>query len=404
MEIRKHFYNFMKKASIKSTLRSKFLWVHRWLGLISGLVVLIVALTGCLYVFEEECREIFQHKYLYVDAPAGAVKKPLHELSEAVRNQFPKEAITQIRFKEAPDAAVIYLTKNEKAISVDPYTAAIAGVRNMKTDFFSVILRIHLNLYLGEIGEQIVRWNVLIFFILCISGLIVWWPKQKKFFKQAVTIKWKTKNFKRLNWDLHSVLGFYALFVLLIISLTGLFWVFDWAKDTVRFVTQTPKTKEVKTLSVPVGGKTYLMEDAYYAAREMHPGAMQTFISTNLKDSLAPLRVLFRYPYTIVRKQNTIFFDKYSGKLLREDLHKNYTAYDKVARANYDFHTGRIRALGIGSKIIYFLASLFAASLPITGFLVWYGRSKKKKQAGRAAVISKPLVKTLTTRQEEVLV
>jgi uncharacterized iron-regulated membrane protein len=368
----------MVKKTRKDTLRSAFLWLHRWLGLVSGIVIVVVALTGTLYVFEEEGRDLFQRKYFYV-TPAATPRKPLQEISAVVKQQFPKETITQIRFREKADAAIVYHTKSEKAISVNPYTLQVVGTRNLKHDFFNTVLDIHLHLLMGKFGEQVVKWNVLIFFIMCISGLIIWWPRQKRFLKQAVTIKFKTKNRKRLNWDLHSVLGFYALFVLLIISFTGMFWVFDSVKSAVSKITGAPVTKNEKTVSTFVkGGSQYTVEAAYYAATEMEPGASQVFISSNPGDSLAPVRVLFRYPYTIVRKQNTFFFDKYSGQLLKADLFKNYTAYDNVSRSNYDFHTGRIRVLGIGSKIVYFLAGLFATSLPITGFLVWWGRRKKK--------------------------
>jgi uncharacterized iron-regulated membrane protein len=44
---------------------------------------------------------------------------------------------------------------------------------------------------------------------------------------------------------------------------------------------------------------------------------------------------------------------------------------------NYDIHVGSI--LGFPGKVLAFLASLIGASLPITGFLVWYGRKFKKK-------------------------
>ncbi len=373
-----------KQLSARQKLRASCLWLHRWLGLISGIVVFIVAITGCIYVFEEECRDIFQHKYLYVKESAISDKQSLAVLTPVVKKAYPVEIITQIRFKEKANAAILYYTKSEKVISVNPYTAQVIGTRNLNTDFFNWILHMHMDLHLGKAGKEIIRWNVLLFFILCITGLIIWWPKQKRFLKQAVTIKFKTKNRKRLNWDLHSVLGFYSLIVLLIISLTGLFWVFDWAKDSVRFATNSPKQQEQKPQSVPVDKLAFSMEQAYEKAKEMYPGAMQTFISSNPADDRAPVRVLFRYPYTLVRKQNSVFFDKYSGKILKEELFKNNTAYDKVARANFDFHTGRIRALGIGSKIIYFLVSLFAASLPVTGTLIWLGRRKKarKKDAG----------------------
>ncbi|HUC79941.1 MAG TPA: PepSY-associated TM helix domain-containing protein [Flavisolibacter sp.] len=360
-------------------IRKAFLLLHRWLGLTTGLVVFIVALTGCLYVFEEEWRELFHHKYLHVADTSGQ-RKTLTELTAAVKNAYPQEAITQVRFLEEKDAAFVFLTKNELAISVNPYTGEITGQRNMKKDFMNVVLDIHLDLLLGEAGKQIVRWNVLIFFVICITGLVLWWPKQKCFFKQAVSIKWRAKSWKRVNWDLHSVLGFYALAVLLIISLTGIFWVFDTAKNMVSLATGSPVWQAPKLKSTPAFlRKADPLDHAYAAAKFSHPGARQVLITVP-KDSVEPIRILFRYPYTIIRKQTTLWFDQYSLANMRTDAYQNYTRYEKVSRSIYDFHTGRIRALGIGSKIIYFLASLFAASLPVTGFLIWWGRNKNKKQ------------------------
>lgn len=368
-----------KELTARQRLRKNFLWLHRWLGIISGLVVFIVAITGCLYVFEKECRQIFQKKYYFV-TPQEAPKKSLTELQQAVVTQFPKDKITLIRFKEADNAAVLFNTKTRKLISVNPYTADVIGARNMENDFFNIVLRLHRTLMMGHTGEQIIKWNVLIFFILCISGLIIWWPKQKRFFKQAVRIKFRTKNWKRLNWDLHSVLGFYALLVLFIISLTGMFWVFDWVQNTVKFATRQPMAKkEGKIRSGAPQEKLFPLDSAYRQAAAMYPGATDVFIGAPA-DSEAPIRVNLQYPYTLVRKQNALFFDQYSGKLIKENLYKNYTAYDKVARSNYQLHTGDMPGIGIGMKIIYFLASLIAASLPITGLLVWLGRKKKVKK------------------------
>jgi len=44
--------------------------------------------------------------------------------------------------------------------------------------------------------------------------------------------------------------------------------------------------------------------------------------------------------------------------------------------ANYDIHVGAI--LGLPTKIIAFIVSLICASLPVTGFMIWWGRRKKK--------------------------
>jgi len=365
-----------RKKTVRQQIKVILHQVHLIGGLVSGIVVFIVGITGALFVFEEEGRELFQHKYYHV-TDEGRDRLPMGQLVDSFAAHYPKQKIASIRFKEKRDAAFVFYTK-DRLVSMNPYTGVVTGVRNPNTDFFMAVQKIHTELLLGKVGKQIVRWNVLIFFVMCISGLVIWWPKQKRFFKQATCINFKTKNWKRLNWDLHSVLGFYAVFVLLIISCTGLFWVFDTAKSVVGFITQSPvPNKEEKIKSKVMHDKRYSLDEAYRYASTGYPGATETFI-TPAADSTAPIRLLMRYPYTLVRKQNTLFFNQYTGKVLKQDLYANYTRYDKVARSNYDFHTGRIRALGMGSKIIYFLAALMAASLPVTGFMIWWGKRKKK--------------------------
>ncbi|TAE17375.1 MAG: PepSY domain-containing protein [Bacteroidetes bacterium] len=357
-------------------IKSQLLWLHRWLGIITGLVVFLVSLSGCIYVFEEELRATFQKDYLFVQ-PEGA-RKSVDQLLAIILTAHPKETITQLRFKEETNAAFIAITQSDKAISVNPYTGSILGVRNLKADLLTLTIQFHETLFLGDVGKEIIKWNVLIFFFLCITGLVLWWPKQKRFLRQALTIKWNAK-FKRVNWDLHSVLGFYALIILVLISATGIFWTFDNAKKLVSFATGAPITK-TKAPEVPKQTpRVYSWQAAYDYCKNTYPGAYQVFINQPPKPT-EPLRVLMRYPYQVVRKQNTIFFHPENGQVLRADLFANYTAYDKVMRSNFDFHTGRIPALGLFGKLLYFFASLIATSLPVTGFIIWWGRGAKKKK------------------------
>ncbi len=356
--------------------------MHLYLGLISGLVVVIVSLSGALYVFEEEGREICQHAYFHV-AKTGAEQLSLQQLTDTIKKYHPRETITNVSFKEKADAAYIISTKSRKLISINPYTGEIIGIREVKADFFNVVLDLHRTLLLGKTGKEIVKWNVLIFFVMCLSGLFLWWPKQKRFWARAMRINFKTKNWKRLNWDLHSVLGFYAVLVLVVIAFTGMFFAFDTVKDAIRLLTGQPlagkemKRKTMSPLTRQPDSKTGVADNAYRYMTRQYPGATETLILFPA-DNASPLRVTMRYDYRFVRKQNTLFVEPSTGKRIKEELYKNYTAYDKFARANYDLHTGRIRALGMGSKLLYFMAAMVAASLPVTGFLLWWGRKKKR--------------------------
>ena len=75
-------------------------------------------------------------------------------------------------------------------------------------------------------------------------------------------------------------------------------------------------------------------------------------------------------------------YDQYTGKSLKtvgswDSKFKDAKLADKIARMNYDIHVGAV--LGLPGKILAFFASLIAASLPVTGFVIWWGRRKKSK-------------------------
>jgi len=358
-------------------IKKNILFVHRWLGIISGLLVVFVALTGSLLAFEDEGRDYLEHAYYHVAEHAGQ-KRSLDQLVDTFRVYNPAIKINSIRFKEAPDAAVVFFTK-EKFVFIDPYTSRVRATVPMKSDFFYVVRMLHTQLMLGDAGKTIVHINVLLFFIICLSGLVMWWPKKWRFFRPAVSIKFDASR-KRINYDLHRALGFYALPILLIISFTGLFMASDITKSFISFITRSPipGREEGVLVTKPAGAGRpgYSLDSAYAYARSHYPGAQETFVVPATKET--PIRVALRYPYTIVRNQNTFYFNPWNGQLVKSELYADYNAYDKVSRSNYNLHTGKIGPLGLFSKILYCIVALIAASLPITGFCIWMGKRKKK--------------------------
>ena len=72
-------------------------------------------------------------------------------------------------------------------------------------------------------------------------------------------------------------------------------------------------------------------------------------------------------------------FDQYSGQLLNKKTYADKNNGEKIRSLNYAIHSGGI--LGLPGKILAFFASLISASLPVTGFYIWWGRNNKKKKA-----------------------
>ncbi|PWK20059.1 putative iron-regulated membrane protein [Arcicella aurantiaca] len=348
--------------------------IHLWLGLASGLIMFVVSITGALYAFQEEFDDFTKSEFLYVNDLANHSRLTPNVLLANFKKAYPKEKVSQIRIKTVPsNSAVLIITQKRKAIAMNPFTGKIHGEKRMDRDFMMIVVQLHINLLLGEVGEEIIKWNTLIFFVMLLSGFYLWFPSKKNQLKSAFKMKWNATK-KRINYDLHNVWGFYFLWILLPITFTGLFWVFESVPEAIYKLNGIPMTYKKKVSSIYNPDSPKVSLDSLFGVATSY-GA---YISANIqlpKDSVGTYRFVMRYPYQWVRQQNTFVFDQYKGTLLSQDLYKNYAIADKIRMSNFDLHTGRM--FGFGGKLLALLAGLFGASLPITGFYIWWGKRKK---------------------------
>ena len=348
--------------------------IHLWLGLASGLIVFIICITGFLYVFENEIREYTNKEYLHVSIE----QKPFIGLKKIVENYELLETnqkLTNIKINiEQPNAAIEISTRKRDTYYFNPYDGSLIHHRN--SDWLYIVLELHRNLLLGEMGKSIQGWSVIIFIAMLITGLVLWFPNQRRLLKQSLRIKWNAST-KRINYDLHQIFGFYAAFVLLIIAFTGIYFNYDTVKQAVNLITGTTLRKGDKATST-LQNASITMADRYHNIFERvnieYPGA--TSVSFSIRKT-GELRVRIIYPYKWARKHNTIFLDNSTGQILRTKLYKDNNLADRYEASNRDLHTGVF--FGIGGKIIWSLGSLIGASLPISGFLIWWNKRKTIK-------------------------
>ncbi|WP_262410566.1 PepSY-associated TM helix domain-containing protein [Flavobacterium johnsoniae] len=84
------------------------------------------------------------------------------------------------------------------------------------------------------------------------------------------------------------------------------------------------------------------------------------------------------YPHTLrYDHQSNYYFHPNDGKLIQSDPYHSKTLGLQVVEMNYGIHTGQI--LDLPGKIIAFTVSLIASALPVSGFVIWFGRRKKSK-------------------------
>lgn len=211
--------------------------LHLWLGLASGLVVFIVSVTGCLYAFQDEIQDATQ-SYRFVEAQNKAFLPP-SVLAKIAQKQLPNKQIHAVAFGSKTDAAAVEFFHYEPTyyygVYINPYTGKVLKVSNLNAGFFRFVLDGHYYLWLPPaIGQPVVASFTLVFVVMLVSGIVLWWPKNKSAAKQRFKFSWKnTTQWKRKNYDLHNILGFYASFIVLLLALTGLIWGFQWFASSV---------------------------------------------------------------------------------------------------------------------------------------------------------------------------
>jgi uncharacterized iron-regulated membrane protein len=362
-------------------------WLHLWLGISSGLVVMVVAITGSLLVFEDELEHLFQPSLYYVQVPANAEKIPLSVLAADVKRSYPDYRLNSIITEPEANRTVIFTVlkgKNVKsgkliAMAINPYTGQVIKAVDEKSRFFTVVLRLHRYLCMGETGKVITGMSCSIFVILIISGLVLWWPKRQNR-KQRFRVKWNASSFKRLNWDLHAVFGFYVNILLLFISLTGLVWSYKWVNNLIyySFDGSLKAIKAKVPANEPVKDSSLAYLDKVLTAtseRLTYPGTATIRFG---EDSLAMSVIKENTTASIDNVSDFLYFQKGTGKLVQERLYVNESKGTKARRLIYPIHTGRL--YGWPTKILALIASLTAATLPVSGLVIYLGRKKKKKK------------------------
>jgi uncharacterized iron-regulated membrane protein len=371
--------------------------IHLWLGLISGLFVLFLGITGCILAFEREI-EAFTKPYLVTDTESKSLVFA-SELKKIADKALPGKVAHSVSYEPGKSAEVVYFNAAPDyyyIVYLNPYTGEVLKVKDMDMDFFRIVVMGHYYLWLPpHIGQPIVATATLIFVILLITGLILWWPKNKAAGKKRFTIKWNAK-WKRLNYDLHNVLGFYITWVVIFIALTGLVMGFQWFASSVYWISSGGKHLTFYEESISDTSYASLrakgipaMDVLWLKARQERPGfkgAMEVHVPENNKSAI---EMAFNPDTELYWKTDYRYYDQYTYKEI--DVKHIYgkfegtTVADKILRMNYDIHVGAIG--GITTKIIAFFGSLIAASMPVTGVLIWWGRRKKQRSKAPSLLV-----------------
>ncbi|MEK6396926.1 MAG: PepSY-associated TM helix domain-containing protein, partial [Terriglobus sp.] len=215
--------------------------------------------------------------------------------------------------------------------------------------------------------------------LLTLSGLVLWWPGIRNW-KRGLGIKLNA-SWKRINYDLHSAIGFWTLLIVSIWSVSSIN--FAWPQQVGKLVNRVSSVASLQAPAVPVsppakGQKLLPLGQLIALGDSASPNAI--FYGVFLpRAPRTPLTVLMaRGEPGNFYKMDYVLVDPYRGKTVAV-WHRgiNPTLGSKFLAMLGPLHFGT--QWGIAVKIIWFLLGISLAVLSITGPIMYWNRILAKK-------------------------
>ena len=389
-------------------MKKIFAKIHLWLSLPLGIVLTVVCLSGAVLVFEGEITRALHPELYRVAAPADARPLRPSQLADRIGAQMPDSlhlVSLQLSARSDEPCMAAFRETGRKQLSVDPYTGNVNGWVESPA-FFGTVRKLHRWLLdpppsKGEksVGKAIVGVSTLGLVLILVSGLILWIPRRRKALRNRLKVSC-TYGRRRFWHDCHVSLGFYATLLLLVMALTGLTWSFGWyrtaAYELFGGTQQTVAAQEDLSWKVDSGNRQsrersggrnagrehggtqtetearpfdYAVWDAVLGELTAHCTAYKTIVLTQPAAQVAR--------QSAMRRIDRATFDPRSGRLAEIARYEDTPRQQRLRGWFYTFHTGTWG--GIWTKILYFLAALIGATLPLTGYYLWWKRYSNKK-------------------------
>lgn len=364
-------------------MRKFFKKAHLWFSLPLGIVISITCFTGAMLIFEKEITQAVQSEYYYTDVVGEPL--PIDQLLANVEPLLEEgRRITGVTISNDPERSykVNINTPKHAAIYVDQYTGEVLGEPG-RLGFFKTMFRLHRWLMDSKPEDGAIYWgkvivgiSTLIMVIIILTGIVLWWPKGIKALKNRTKIEVR-KGWKRFWYDLHVVGGVYATLLLLAMALTGLTWSFKWYSNGFYslFGVETKSSNNPTNTPKQRGNK-------HTTERYIHwQSAVDSIKDTN--SEFAELTVsdgdvsVKQSGWGNQRASDKYSFDNNSGKITDTILYEDSDYNRKVRGWVYTIHVGNWG--GYLSRIMWFLAAMLGASLPLTGYYLWIRRMLNRR-------------------------
>lgn len=341
--------------------------IHRYLGLLLALPLLLVSLTGGALLFRGTI-ETALHPDLYEVEPTGRSAE-LEQVREAVRTEFPDRTIRLVRLPAGPDRPIVVrFADGDRRVHVDPHRGKILGSLRPGATLTGKLHRLHTTLFAGRFGRWVLGLTGVGLVLLTLTGGLRWaFPEagDGAFFLGGAELKGSGAD----RW-LHRCGGVGSLLFLFVIGAAGAVLVLGGAVHLEGESGPSPRATPSSH-----GERVISLDAAVRMARSTWTAGRVTAVEVPVTPT-DPLTVRVRasgeiHPEGLSR----LHLDPYTGNVLGLTDVRGWSWDEELLAAVGPLHAGSFGGLGV--RVLYLLAGFATVILTVTGCTMWGGKFRK---------------------------
>ena len=205
-------------------IRKCIFWAHLVVGLLVGVVVLTLCVTGCLLAFEKQILE-WAERDVRALPPSPSAERLHPSVLIAKTAKLNSSKVSNIEWVSDSRMPVrLYFADKSGLVLLNSWNGEVLGHgAGSVRAFFGTTTTVHVNLALLSTGKWTVDVSNAAFVFLVFSGLWLWWPRRWRWkaLRSSDAIRFDVRG-KARDWNWHNALGFWFMLPLLIIAASGL--------------------------------------------------------------------------------------------------------------------------------------------------------------------------------------
>ncbi|MDM8355523.1 PepSY-associated TM helix domain-containing protein [Pandoraea communis] len=219
-----------QSATSAGQYRTLLRW-HFYAGLFVMPWLMVLAITGTLYVFQPQIEPWLYHDRMVVAASTSPRLSQQALMDRAAASLPAGSTISSVEVNRDPKRSAEFIFRlpngERESVYVNPYTGTVLGTLSVEHRLMKQARALHRSLMLGKPGEWLMELAGCWTLVMLATGLALWWPRAGATWATALRPRLPLRG-RALLRNLHGVAGFWLAAGGLAFVLTGLPWSGSW--------------------------------------------------------------------------------------------------------------------------------------------------------------------------------